>query len=69
MTATVGVLILQHAMGRAAPAGSAYIVYLICAVLTSRWKVRLPGITGTVYGELLLHIMQPSSSWISSRCC
>src|SRR5207249_8788856 len=23
-------------------------IYLICAVLTSRWKVRLPGITGTM---------------------
>lgn len=49
LTATVGVLILQHAMGQAAPADSVhYLAYLICAVLTSRWKVRLPGITGTM---------------------
>jgi diguanylate cyclase (GGDEF)-like protein/putative nucleotidyltransferase with HDIG domain len=49
LTATVGVLILQHAMGQAAPADSVrYVAYLICAVLTSRLKVRLPGITGTM---------------------
>jgi diguanylate cyclase (GGDEF)-like protein/putative nucleotidyltransferase with HDIG domain len=49
LTATVGVLILQHAMGQAAPADPVrYVAYLICAVLTSRWKVRLPGITGTM---------------------
>src|SRR5258708_12463442 len=36
-------------MGQAAPADSVrYVAYLVCAVLTSRLKVRLPGITGTL---------------------
>jgi len=49
LTATVGVLILRHAMGQAPATDSVrYVAYLICAVLTSRWKVRLPGITGTM---------------------
>ncbi len=49
LTATVAVLILQHAMGQPPPADSVrYVAYLVCAVLTSRLKVRLPGITGTM---------------------
>jgi len=49
VTATVAVLILEHAP-RATETNHAaqFLCYLVCAVLSSRLKVRLPGITGTM---------------------
>jgi len=49
LNATLGVWILGTAMAQARPEGSLrYLCYLVGAVLTSRLKVRLPGITGTM---------------------
>jgi diguanylate cyclase (GGDEF)-like protein/putative nucleotidyltransferase with HDIG domain len=49
LTATLGVLILQHASRESRPDDAVrYLCYLVSAVLTSQLKVRLPGITGTM---------------------
>jgi putative nucleotidyltransferase with HDIG domain len=49
VTATLAVLILEHAPRVAGTQHAAqYLCYLVCAVLSSRLKVRLPGITGTM---------------------
>jgi diguanylate cyclase (GGDEF)-like protein/putative nucleotidyltransferase with HDIG domain len=49
LTATLGVLVLNHARSHWRPEDSLpYLFYLVGAVLTSRLKVRLPGITGTM---------------------
>ena len=49
LTATLAVLILEHVppVSRSDQAAQ-YLCYLVCAVLSSRLKVRLPGITGTM---------------------
>ena len=49
LMATAGVLILQHAPPELRPGDAMpYLFYLACTVITSRLKVRLPGITGTM---------------------
>ena len=49
LTATLGVLVLEHAPAvTRTDHASQYLCYLVCAVLSSRLKVRLPGITGTM---------------------
>src|SRR4029077_16125881 len=49
LTATIGVLILQHASAALhSEDGIRLLCYLTGAVLTSQLKVRLPGITGTM---------------------
>jgi diguanylate cyclase (GGDEF)-like protein/putative nucleotidyltransferase with HDIG domain len=49
VTATLAVLVLEHAPPVAGTQHAAqYLCYLVCAVLSSRLKVRLPGITGTM---------------------
>ena len=49
LTATLGVIILQHAPAAIRSAADMrFLCYLVGAVITSRLKVRLPGITGTL---------------------
>ncbi len=49
LTATLGVLVLQHAPAAVRPAGALrFLGYLAGAVLTSQLKVRLPGIAGSL---------------------
>ena len=49
LTATAGVLFLQHAQAGLRPDDTMrFLCYLLCTVLTSQFKVRLPGITGTM---------------------
>ncbi len=49
LTATVGVLILHSAAVNSGPENALkFLCYLVGAVFTSRFKVRLPGITGTM---------------------